>query len=316
MFGSLKQQQVTLNTARTVVSRPKRMQRATLIIVVVLALALINAAAHNSQIDFSTIGSFLFDPRVLDGVRATVVLTIVSMAIGIPTGLVLAVMRGSSNGSLRAISWFYIWIFRGTPLLVQLILWYNLALVFPTISLTIPFVDVSLFSVDTNSVVTPLVAVVLALSLNEGAYMAEIMRSGITSVNEGQREAAKALGMTPWLTLRLVVLPQAIRTALPPTGSEVINMLKSTSLVSVVAYSELLTSVTSIYNQNFLTVELLIVASLWYLALCTILTIGQSYIERHFGRGYSAEQPRRPALRTFVDAVSPRLFGGGDKQSG
>ena len=234
-------------------------------LVLVLAASIARAIATDKGFEWHVVGHYLFDPRVLSGARVTLTLTAVSMTIGILLGILLAVMRLSPNPLVSGSSWLFIWFFRGTPLLVQLLFWYNIAALFPTISLGIPF-GPALIHAHSNSLITTFVAAVLGLGLNEGAYMAEIVRAGIVSVPEGQTEAALSLGMTRLQTMRQIVLPQAMRVILPPTGNETISMLKNTSLVYVLAYADLLFSVAQIYDVNFQTIPLLIDASIWYLA--------------------------------------------------
>jgi len=222
----------------------------------------------------------------MDGFCWTVGLTVAAMGIGIVLGLIAALMRQSSNPILSVIAAAYIWLFRGTPLLVQLIFWYNLAALYPVIELGIPF-GPSILSYSTNAIISPLMAALLGLGLNEGAYMAEIVRSGLLSVDPGQREAAYSLGMTPARTIRRIILPQAFRVIVPPTGNEIIGMLKATSLVSILAISDLLYSVQGIYGRNFKTIPLLIVACAWYLLASTLLSGLQRLLERRLGRGHS-----------------------------
>jgi polar amino acid transport system permease protein len=205
-------------------------------------------------------------------------------------------MRLSPNPLLSGASWFYIWIFRGTPVLVQILFWYNIAALYPRFSLGIPL-GPTFAHFSATSLITPFVAGMLALGLNEGAYMAEIVRAGIISVPEGQTQAAQSLGMKRLLTMRRIVLPQAMRVIIPPTGNETISMLKTTSLVSVIAVSELTYSGQLIYSANYRTIQLLIVISIWYLAMTTVLTIGQYYVERHFGRGSTRDLPPTPLQR-------------------
>jgi polar amino acid transport system permease protein len=193
---------------------------------------------------------------------------------------------------VRGASWIYIWFFRGTPLLVQILFWNNIGALYRTIVLGVPFGGPGLIHADANNLIPTSVAVVLALGLNEGAYMAEIVRAGIISVSEGQTEAAQSLGFKRLQIMRLIVLPQAIRVILPPTGNEVISMLKNTSLASVVAYGELLYAVQLIYSANYKTIPLLIVASIWYLIMTSVLYVGQYFVERRFGRGFTREAPR------------------------
>jgi polar amino acid transport system permease protein len=212
------------------------------------------------------------------------------MAIGIALGVVLALMRLSPNRLLSTTSWVYIWFFRGTPLLVQILFFSFIGALYPTIDLGVPF-GPSFIHLNSNTLITPFAAGLLALGLNEGAYMSEIVRAGIISVEEGQTDAAKALGMTRLQTMRRVVLPQSMRVIIPPTGNETISMLKNTSLVSVIAVGDLLYEVGQIYSVNYETIPLLIVASIWYLAATTVLSIGQYYLERHYGRGTTRERP-------------------------
>jgi polar amino acid transport system permease protein len=210
---------------------------------------------------------------------------------------VLAVMRLSPNPLVSGASWIYIWLFRGTPVLVQILFWYNISALYPRFSLGLPFGGPQFAHFTAASLITPFVAGMLALGLNEGAYMAEIVRAGIISVEEGQTEAAQSLGMTRLLTMRRIVLPQAMRVIIPPTGNETISMLKTTSLVSVIAVTELLYSVQLIYAVNYRTIPLLIVASIWYLIVTSILSFGQYYVERYFGRGATRELPETPLQR-------------------
>jgi polar amino acid transport system permease protein len=260
-------------------------------IVALIAASLIRSAIENPNFEWDVVGDYLFDQRVLDGVVLTIELTIVAMVLGIILGVVLAVMRLSPNFLIRGASWFYIWVFRGTPLLVQLLFWAFISALYPTIDLGIPF-GPSFIHIDANDYITLFVAATLAFGLNEGAYMAEIVRAGIISVDEGQTEAAKALGLTPGQTLRRIVLPQAMRVIIPPTGNETISMLKNTSLAAFIALQELLYSVTLIYAQNFEQIPLLIVASIWYLAMTSVLSVGQFFLERRFGRGRSRDEPK------------------------
>jgi polar amino acid transport system permease protein len=234
--------------------------------------------------------------QVLNGLKNTIVLTVIAMAVGICGGIVLAVMRLSPNPLVKGSAWVYVWVFRGTPVLVQLIFWYYVSAIYPTITIGIPF-GPAFWHGSANSFITPLVAAILGLGLNEAAYMSEIVRAGMLSVDPGQTEAAHALGMSHTDTLRRVVLPQAMRVIIPPTGNETISMLKTTSLVSVIAYTELLYSVEVIYSRTFQEIPLLIVASLWYLIITSILSIVQYYLERRFARGSSRQLPPTPLQR-------------------
>ncbi|MFF5175950.1 amino acid ABC transporter permease [Micromonospora sp. NPDC000089] len=260
---------------------------ATALLVVGLAALFLRALFDSPNLEPGTIGSYLFKDYVLKGVVTTLWLTLLAMVLGTVGGVLLAVMRLSENPVLRGVSWAFIWVFRGTPLLVQIIFFGFLGALFPRISLTVPFTGTILFDKPTSVVVTGTVAAVLALSLNEMAYAAEVIRGGILAVDQGQTEAAAALGMSPTLTLRRVVLPQAMRVIIPPMGNETITMLKSTALVSVIAGRDLMTAVQTVYQANYKVIPLLLVAAIWYLALVSLLSAGQWLIERRFGRGFS-----------------------------
>jgi polar amino acid transport system permease protein len=225
----------------------------------------------------------------------TVKLTVVAMLVGIVLGTVLAIMRLSDNPVLRGLAGGYIWLFRGTPILVQLLFWFFLGTVMPDVTVGIPFGPEFTIG-ETSTVITPFMAAILGLGLNEAAYMAEIVRAGIGAVDKGQPEAAHALGMSPFTTYRRVILPQAARVVVPPTSNQVISMLKLTSLVLVIGLADLLTTAQLIYGRNFEQIALLIVASFWYLVLTTILTFGQSRLERRLGRSDRMIRRTRPAV--------------------
>jgi polar amino acid transport system permease protein len=265
------------------------------VVVALLAAGLLWSLARNPRLDWPTIGEYLFAELTLRGVLVTVGLTVVSMVIGVLGGVVVAVMRLSDNYVLRWVAIAYVWFFRGTPVLVQIIFWGYLGAFYPSITLGIPFTDITLYSERTSTLVTATTAAVLGLALNEIAYAAEIVRGGIQSVSPGQREAAASLGLSPAVTMRKVVLPQAMRVIVPPMGNEVITMLKTTALVSVIAGKDLLTNLQQVYAQNFRVIPLLVVASIWYLALVTVLGLLQSRLERRFGRGFSAARAAAPA---------------------
>ena len=268
------------------------------VVVLVVFAMLVHSLATNSRFEWDIVGQYFLSSRVLKGLWYTILLTVVSMAIGIVLGVILAVMRLSQNPLLSGASWIYIWFFRGTPVLVQLLVWFNLAFLYPHVSIGVPF-GPSFASANANALITPFLAAILGLGLNEGAYMAEIVRAGILSVEFGQSEAAQALGMTRGVTLRRIVLPQAMRVIIPPTGNETISMLKTSSLASVITVTELLYAVQLIYSVNFKTIPLLITASIWYLIVTSLLTIGQYYIERHFARGSARELPLTPRQRIW-----------------
>ncbi len=265
-------------------------------VVLLFAAQLGYSVATNPRFGWGIAGDYLFSGRVLDGLLVTLELTVVAMLMGIAIGVLLAVMRLSPNPLVSGASALYIWFFRGTPVLVQLLFWNFIAALYPTISLGIPF-GPDLVHGDANELITPFVAAILGLGLNQGAYQAEIVRAGVLSVDEGQTDAAHALGMTRLQTMRRIVLPQAMRVIIPPTGNEVISMLKTSSLVSVIAYPELLYSVQLVYAVNFKQIPLLLVACFWYLVVTTILSIVQYYVERRFGRGTAAARPPTPWQR-------------------
>lgn len=256
------------------------------VVVVGVAAAM---AAHlvitNPRLQWGVIWHYLFSQPILTGVTRTLKLTVIAMAIGVVLGVITAVARLSPSPVLSKTALLYVWFFRGTPLLVQLLFWFFLGALLPRISLGVPF-GPSFASVSSNTLITAFLAAIIGLGINEGSYMSEIVRAGILSVPAGQSEAAQAIGMTRMQTLRRVVLPQAMRVIIPPTGNELIGMLKNTSLVIVIGYAELLTSASLIYARTFQTIPLLIVAALWYLAITAVLSIGQYYVERYFGRGY------------------------------
>ena len=245
---------------------------------------------------WGVVGTFLFQRLIREGILLTLELTVFAMAIGIVLGVILAVMRISPNPVVSWLSWFYIWFFRGTPVLVQIFFWFNLALVLPHIGVGVPGFPLW-WKVSTNELITPIMAAVFGLGLNEAAYMAEIVRAGIISVEQGQTEAAQALGMTRLQVMRRIVLPQAMRVIIPPTGNETISMLKTTSLAFVASVPELFTRAQQIASANFYVIELLIVISIWYLVMTSILTVGQYYLERYFGRGSQHELPPTPFQR-------------------
>jgi polar amino acid transport system permease protein len=274
-------------------------------VLLVLLSALFSSLWGNPNIDHPSVAEFVFDERVLSGVVLTIVLTALSMAMATVLGILLAVMRLSTNPVLRVLSWSYVWFFRGTPLLVQVVFWGYLGLLYTELSLGIPFTSIEFVSADTNVIVTAFVAGLLALGLNEAAYASEIIRAGLVSVDHGHVEAAYSLGMSPTYTLRRIVLPQAMRVIIPPMGNETISMLKNTALLQLIAVHELYTQATLISARNLRQVELLIVACIWYLVMTSALAIPQYYLERKFGRGTSRNLPPTPwqqARRMFESA--------------
>src|SRR3954465_6795089 len=279
-------------------------------IVALLGIALVRSMATNPRFEWDIVGQYFTSSSILDGLRVTIELTVIAMVIGIVLGVILAVMRLSANPLVAGASGLYIWFFRGTPLLVQLLFWNNISALYPKVGVGIPF-GPELFEANANALITPFVAAILGLGLNEGAYMAEIVRAGIISVDEGQTEAAHALGMTRLQTMRRIVLPQAMRVIIPPTGNETISMLKNTALVSVIAYTDLLYAAQLIYAVNFKQIPLLLVASIWYLLVTSILSAGQYYVERRFSRGSARALPLTPLqrLRLNLRYVRPHEKG-------
>jgi len=245
---------------------------------------------------WAAVGHYLFNTLIFKGILVTLELTVLAMAVGIVLGVILAVMRLSPNPVMSWVSWLYIWFFRGTPVLVQIFFWFNLNLVLKSIDIGIPFTSFWLHA-NTNTLIPPFMAALLGLGFNEAAYMAEIVRAGIISVEHGQTEAAQALGMNRGLVMRRIVLPQAMRVIIPPTGNETISMLKTTSLAFTASVTELFTRQQQIATATYDVLELLIVASIWYLVMTSILTVGQYYIERHFARGSLRGMPLTPLQR-------------------
>lgn len=256
------------------------------VLVGVLLILMVASVARNERFQWDVIGHYLFAPSIMTGALWTVGLTAICTALAAPMGIVLALMRLSSIGILNGLAWGYIWFFRSIPGLVQLLFWFNIAALFPQFSVGIPFV-VTFGSVDANLVITPLVAAIAGLTLHEASYFAEIFRGSLMAVNEGQREAGRALGLPPWPLLRRILLPQAIRVAIPPAASQVIHLLKATSLVSVISMTDLLWSTQLIYFTNYQPIPLLLVASLWYLVITSVLAALQIRLEQRFGRGSS-----------------------------
>lgn len=271
-------------------------------------LRLLWMVAHNEAFQWSVVADWLSAPSVLRGLGVTLGLTAISMVLGSLLGLVLAIARLSRASLFRYIAGLYIWFFRSTPLLVQLIFLYNMATLFPEISVGLPF-GPTWISWKTNDLITPLTAAIIGLTLNEAAYMAEIIRGGLLSVDPRQLETAQAFGASRWCALRRILIPQAMRSIVPPTGNQLISMLKATSLVSVIAMGDLLHSVQTVYNQTFEVIPLLIVAVCWYLTLTSLLNWVQSAIERHYGKSERNDAARQaPAGAASTDRSSPEAL--------
>jgi polar amino acid transport system permease protein len=261
------------------------------VVLVVVVASLVYSAAVNDNFQWRVIFRYVFDGEILAGLRTTLIITAVSMVVAVVIGLALAVMRLTDNRTLRWIAGVYIWGFRGTPILVQLLIWYNLAALYPKLTFGVPFGGPALLEGDANKLITPWVAALLGLALNEAAYLAEIIRSGIISVSEGQVEAARALGMSRRLTLRRIVLPQALRVIVPPMSNEAIGLLKYSSIVSVITLPELLYSGQLIYARTYETIPVLLAVSIWYLVVTSVLTVATHLVERRLGAGWARTVP-------------------------
>ncbi|MFC9247974.1 amino acid ABC transporter permease [Streptomyces sp. NPDC057136] len=242
-------------------------------VLILLALAL-SSVVRNDAFQWEVVGAYFTTAAVLRGLGLTLWLTALVMVLGFALGTVLAVLRLSANRVLQAVSWGYVWLFRSTPILVQLLFWFNIGSLYPQI-----------LGVSTVNLLGPVTVAVIGLTLHEAAYAAEVVRGGILSVERGQLEAAHSLGLGPWRRLRRIVLPQAMRSIVPPAGNMLIGTLKGTSIVSIIAVQDLLYSVQLVYHRTYQVIPLLLVATLWYVAVTSLLSIGQHYIERHYARG-------------------------------
>lgn len=278
-------------------------QWAVSVVILLLAAMLLQSVVVNPNFEWDKVWGYFLDGRILRGLGTTLWLTVVAMVIGVVIGIVMAVGRQSRNAVVSGAASAYVGFFRGTPLLVQLIFWFNLAALYPTLQLGIPFGQ-AFVEADTNTLITPMLAAILGLGLNEGAYMSEIVRAGLLSVDPGQTDAAEALGMRRSQVFRRIVLPQAMRVIIPPTGNETISMLKTTALVSVIAIGDLLFAAQVIYSRNFEVIPLLITVSLWYLLVTTILSIGQHFLEKRFTRG--DRKGEQSFLMEWLTGIIPR----------
>jgi polar amino acid transport system permease protein len=257
------------------------------VVIIALVALFVYGAATNAAYGWSTYRKYLFDQRISAAAWNTLQLTIWAMVLGVVLGVVLAVMRLSPNPVFKSVAWVYLWIFRGTPVYVQLVFWGLFPTLYQNIQLGVPF-GPTFFHINLQGLSISFILAAVGLGLNEAAYMAEIIRAGINSVPEGQFEASTALGMSWWMTMRRTVLPQAMRVIIPPTGNEVISMLKTTSLVTAVPYSlELYGRARDISGVIFQPIPLLLVAATWYLAITSVLMVGQYYLEGYFSRGIS-----------------------------
>ncbi|WP_280403014.1 amino acid ABC transporter permease [Nocardia brasiliensis] len=270
-------------------------------VILVLVGLFVYGAATNPAYQWSTYAKYLFDSRVVAGAVVTLELTVLSMALAVSLGTVLAVMRLSPNPVLNSAAWVYLWIFRGTPVYVQLVFWGLFPSLYKTIVLGVPF-GPHLIELDVQNLQAAFTFAVIGLGLNEAAYMAEIVRAGINSVGEGQREASTALGMSWGMTMRRTVLPQAMRVIIPPTGNELIGMLKTTSLVAALPLTtDLYGRARDISAVNFQPIPLLLVIATWYLAITSVLMVGQFYLERYYSRGLSRQLTGKQ-LQELADA--------------
>ncbi|MDZ7874052.1 MAG: amino acid ABC transporter permease [Rhizobium sp.] len=265
---------------------------AAVILITVVMAQIITALAVNANFHWDVYWTYLFAPQVLRGVMWTLILTVVAMTVAVVTAVTLIVLREADNPILRGIAYAWVWFFRGTPVYTQLLFWGLFAVLFPNLTLAIPF-GPELLTVETKYVVTPAVAAILGLGFNESAYLTEIFRAGFKSIDRGQAEAAQALGMRQAKIWWRILMPQAMRVIIPPTGNEAIGMLKMTSLVLAIPFTLDLTFATNaISNRIYLPIPLLMVAASWYLAITSVLMVGQYYLERHFGKGVSVHKAR------------------------
>jgi polar amino acid transport system permease protein len=307
------EQAVAVREQSGLVRRPHTARRF-VAVVILLALAFtIYTLAKNKAMQWSVVGHYFGSSAVLHGLFLTVWLTALVTVLGFALGIVLAVMRLADNPVMKTVSWVYVWLFRSTPLLVQLIFWFNIGYLFPAVSFGIPF-GPTFVSVESRNLISATVAAILGLTLHTAAYASEVIRGGILSVDPGQREAAHALALGPVTVFFRIVLPQAMKSIIPPAGNLFIDTLKSTSLVSVIAVSDLLYSVQLIYNNNFEIIPLLLVATIWYIVVTSVLSVGQYYVERRFARGARRALPPTPLQRlrgrlAAIEARSRKAIG-------
>ena len=256
------------------------------ILSILVGIGMLTSVLTNPNFKWDIVGRYFFAESILRGLMLTIFLTVASMALGTLLGLALAIMRSSKVKPVALAAGLYITLFRGTPVLVQLIFWFNISALYPNLSIGIPFTDIGT-AIDMNALMAPITAALVGLTLNEGAYMAEIIRGGFSSVGKGQIEAADSLGMSSGMRMRKVIIPQAMPSIIPATGNQVIGMFKGTSLVSVLGVAELLQSAQLIYARTFDTIPLLLVASLWYLVMTLLLSYPQSKLEQKYSRATS-----------------------------
>lgn len=267
------------------------------VLVALLVLAVFWSFATNPRWGWDVVAAWLFAESVLVGLFETLKLTVIAGVLGFVLGGALALMRLSSSPLLSSVSWTFSWIFRSTPLLVQLLLWYNIGYLYEQVTLGIPFTDITFLNLETNELITPFMAAILGLGLHQAAYAAEIIRGGILSVDQGQLEAAAALGIPASDRSLRIVLPQAMRAALPASFNEIISLVKGTAIVYVLAYQELFLTVQVVYARTQEVLPMLLVATIWYVVITSALSIAQYYVERHFAKGSLRELPPTPLQR-------------------
>jgi len=287
------------------------------VLIVLAVLFVVDAAVNRPVYNWNEVGKYLLDTRVVEAAGYTLQLTVYSMVIAIILGIVLAVMRLSPNPVVKSVAWVYLWLFRGTPVYVQLVFWGLIGVIYKSIDIGIPGNE-PWISIVTSDLLSYFALAIIGLALNEAAYMAEIVRAGLLAVDRGQEEAATALGLGWWHTMSRVILPQAMRVIIPPTGNEVISMLKTTSLVIAVPFTlELFTRTTDIAAKTYQPVPMLIVASIWYLAITSILMVGQYYLEKHYAKGIDQRPaPQKPTVETKAVAAVEAEMPPSDHHSG
>jgi polar amino acid transport system permease protein len=266
-------------------ARPKRSDWLWYGLFVVAIVLFYELVIANSRWQWDVVASYLFNKRVLEGLANTLILTALASVVGLFLGVVVAACRMADNSILRGAAYLYIWVIRATPALAMLLFLFFLSALVPRFYLQVPFLHITLFDIDTNNIISRFSAAIIGLAMYLGGHSAEIFRGGLGSVDKGQREACKAMGMSDARMMWHVVMPQAVRIIIPPLANELITMFKNTSLASVIGYVELLTTVQLIYSTNFETIPLLTVACLWYLFLTSLAMCGQSVLERRFGKG-------------------------------
>jgi polar amino acid transport system permease protein len=295
-----------------------------MVVIAILAAMFIHLLVTNQAFQWKFMVNHMFRPPIIEGVRTTILLTIASMAIGVALGIIIAIARLSPNPIMSKAAFVYTWFFRAIPRLVLLTLFGNLGILWPRLGVGLPFdkqigdlfgidnLNAEIFGVNARTILSGFVAATLGLALSEAAYMAEIVRAGIQSVDPGQAEASEALGMTRGQTLRRIVVPQAMRVIVPPTGNEAIAMLKDTSLVIAVPVStELFFQTSAIGSRTFQVFPMLVAACLWYLFLVSIMMVGQYYVERYFARGYGGGRPSKQKIAVAgVDSTTLPIEGG------